>query len=426
MLSKNYVNVLLLGISGMDYKITKGLLAAGRLPSFKKLADQGSFIKLDASLPAENNLAWISLLTGLNPGKHNCFDAVNRNPLTYGLELVSVKNNNEAFRNKLIDQLISHAGLSASAPGLSFLDHFDSEGNNPGGQELIKQIADLEKTQEDWFWKEFFQFKEKGLMYFIFNALNQLQQTFWNNPAIGREEGKIKLNKAVVDYYEQKDRLLQQVLDKLDSPTALLIVSNRGVNSFERSFHLNNWLVENEFMQLTPNLSSAREPLFKHVDWDTTRAYAIGFSSLYLNLEHREGKGIVTDKELLLKELMPKLELIADPNTGERIIHKIYRKEEVYSGSYLNNAPDLIITLKPGYQMSWQTAVGGFGGQIIEDNSQGLSGNHLVDPSFIPGILFSNQKLGKISAQGLDVAPTILELLGLEIPPEMDGKSLLK
>ena len=194
MLSKNYVNVLLLGISGMDYKITKGLLAAGRLPSFKKLADQGSFIKLDASLPAENNLAWISLLTGLNPGKHNCFDAVNRNPLTYGLELVSVKNNNEAFRNKLIDQLISHAGLSASAPGLSFLDHFDSEGNNPGGQELIKQIADLEKTQEDWFWKEFFQFKEKGLMYFIFNALNQLQQTFWNNPAIGREEGKINLN----------------------------------------------------------------------------------------------------------------------------------------------------------------------------------------------------------------------------------------
>ncbi|HLC82068.1 MAG TPA: alkaline phosphatase family protein [Candidatus Nanoarchaeia archaeon] len=430
--------VLLLGISGMDYRITRGLMAAGKLPSFKKLAELGSFIKLDSCTPAENNVSWISLATGLNAGKHGFFDAVARKAQTYTPELVSAKIkaaaeiDNKNIKEKLVWEILSKAGFSASAahwPLSSLSWEIEPDSSQQESAELIlQQTSETEKAQERAFWQEFHEFQkwDQGILAFRFDSLNLLQRTFWNDQIIGKENDKITVNKVVVEYYERKDFLLGQILEKIGS-TAIIVASNHGITSFERTFHLNTWLAENGFMQLTTELpQAAGSPFFRSVDWDTTRAYALGFSSLYLNLDQREGKGVVKDKERLIKELMTKLESVVDTKTGERIIHKISRREELYSGRYLNDAPDLILSLKPGYQMSWQTAVGGLGLTIIEDNSRGLSGNHQVDPSFIPGVLFSNRKGEKLSASGLDVAPTILEILGVEIPPKMDGKSLLK
>ncbi|MFW9877773.1 MAG: nucleotide pyrophosphatase, partial [Candidatus Thorarchaeota archaeon] len=127
-----------------------------------------------------------------------------------------------------------------------------------------------------------------------------------------------------------------------------------------------------------------------------------------------------------VEEIIDKLEKLSDSKTGRKPINKAYKREEIYNGNYIENAPDIIIGFNPGYRMSWQTAIGGFTKDIIMDNTKKWNGDHLVDPKFVPGVLFSNVKLGGISASQIDVTPTVLDALEIEIPKEIDGKSLLR
>ena len=89
------------------------------------------------------------------------------------------------------------------------------------------------------------------------------------------------------------------------------------------------------------------------------------------------------------------------------------------------DGPDIMVGYYPGYRASWQTAIGGFTKEILTDNEKIWNGDHLIDPSFVPGVLFTNVKLTSDSASQLDIAPTILYALGIEIPKEIDGKSLI-
>jgi predicted AlkP superfamily phosphohydrolase/phosphomutase len=215
----------------------------------------------------------------------------------------------------------------------------------------------------------------------------------------------------------------------MDDRTTLIIVSDHGFTSFEKAVSLNTWLVENGFMTLTKGIKEGEEgALFKYVDWSKTKAYSVGFNSLFINLKGREGKGIVEseEKEKVVNEIIEKLESLADEKTGRKAINKSYKAEEIYSGSSMPESPDMIIGFNPGFRMAWESAIGGFNKEAIYDNTKKWDGDHLVDPLFVPGILFSNTNLDAKSASQIDIAPTVLDLLGLKIPKDIDGKSLLR
>ena len=92
----------------------------------------------------------------------------------------------------------------------------------------------------------------------------------------------------------------------------------------------------------------------------------------------------------------------------------------------MGDAPDIVVGFNPGYRVSWQTAVGGFTKDIITDNTKKWKGDHLVDPAFVPGILISNAHIEGDSATQQDIVPTVLTILGVEIPTALDGRSLLQ
>ena len=92
----------------------------------------------------------------------------------------------------------------------------------------------------------------------------------------------------------------------------------------------------------------------------------------------------------------------------------------------IEDAPDIIIGYNPGYRTAWQTAIGGFTKEILTINDKKWAGDHLVDAIFVPGVLFSNIKIEKDSFSQMDIAPTVLDALGVNVPESMDGKSLLK
>ena len=79
----------------------------------------------------------------------------------------------------------------------------------------------------------------------------------------------------------------------------------------------------------------------------------------------------------------------------------------------------------PGFRVSWQTALGGIPQGQFEDNTRRWSGDHIIDPEAAPGILLLNRQATHNHADIRDLAPTILNLLGVAQHETMEGQSLL-
>jgi predicted AlkP superfamily phosphohydrolase/phosphomutase len=150
------------------------------------------------------------------------------------------------------------------------------------------------------------------------------------------------------------------------------------------------------------------------VDWSRTRAYGLGFNSLYLNLAGREGQGIVRadQADAVLEEISRRLLELRDPKSGAQVVLRVDRSRDVYSGERVADAPDLIV----GYNVHY--------GGSEEDNSSRWSGSHLMAPEVVPGILLVNRKLRGSGYDLTDVTATLLDHYGLPPAEGMVGRSI--
>jgi hypothetical protein len=106
------------------------------------------------------------------------------------------------------------------------------------------------------------------------------------------------------------------------------------------------------------------------------------------------------------------------------VIRKLYDADEIFDGPYRADMPDFILGYERGYRNSWEAAVGRVTEEVVTDNTRSWSGDHCVDPELVPGVIFSDRKIRKERPMLEDMAPTVLELLGVEPPGYMTGKSL--
>ena len=146
-----------------------------------------------------------------------------------------------------------------------------------------------------------------------------------------------------------------------------------------------------------------------------------------MNQRGREAEGIVAsgdESERLKREIAAKLAALRDPDGDGIVIQEAVDISKRYTGPYLDQSPDLVIGYADGYRVSWDAAVGKIAGAVVADNPKSWSGDHCVDPRLVPGVLFCNRKVAAASASIVDLAPTILNLYGLEAPRHMEGRSL--
>ncbi|HEX9707067.1 MAG TPA: alkaline phosphatase family protein, partial [Steroidobacteraceae bacterium] len=196
---------------------------------------------------------------------------------------------------------------------------------------------------------------------------------------------------AIEWIYREADRIVGKTLGMLGPEDRLIILSDHGFTTFRRSVHVNRWLVEQGFMTLKPGQPPS-ESLFTNVDWTRTKAYASGLNGIYLNLQGRERLGVVRAGEVarLKQEISEKLGGFVDPVTGSPVVLKVYDAASIYEGGETGHAPDLVIGFAAGFRASWQTALGGVPAALVVDNRKNWSGDHCVDPSLVPGVLFTS------------------------------------
>src|SRR5262249_682217 len=211
--------------------------------------------------------------------------------------------------------------------------------------------------------------------------------------------------------------------------TLVIVLSDHGFNSFQRGIHLNTWLHDKGLLALKPGVTPGEEAgdLLRHVDWSRTQAYALGLGSMYINLKGREGQGIVdsADAPALQASIVKGLTGLVDPEQGQVAVHNVVTREQVYSGSFAAEAPDLVVQCAAGYRSSWETALGGVPRGYFADNTKRWSGDHIIAPHLVPGVLFMTQPFRGGEARMIDLAPTILSALGAPRGQHMEGKSLL-
>ncbi len=262
-----------------------------------------------------------------------------------------------------------------------------------------------------------------GVVACVFDTSDRVQHMFYRQ---FQGDGDVRWQGVIEDLYRRMDDLVGRTMRHVDADSVLFVLSDHGFCSFRRAVNLNSWLYQNGYLAIT---NAARESgrYFEGVDWKNTRAYCLGLSGLYLNLQGREAFGTVapgSDAEALKQELIEKLSGLTDRETGEIAILRIYATSQLYSGPYLEAAPDLIVGYNEGYRTSWEAAVGQVTQKIIEDNPKAWSGDHCVDPHLVPGVLFSTRPIKRNDPGIEDMAPTALELFGVQPPAWMDGTSV--
>jgi len=289
----------------------------------------------------------------------------------------------------------------------------------------------------------------------VYETPDRLQHLFWKyidekNELYKSKKAK-KYRKKILECYEYLDKCIGDILNNLSENSTLILISDHGFGPIEKNIFMNNWLYLHGFLKIKIPIfiwQKIRRRLFKligkkhlkniwkdelyFIDWPNTLAYSgdIFEQGIFINLKGREPYGIVepgNEYENIRKEIKDALQKSVDPITKEPFVDAVYFKEEVYKGKDLMDAPDLFVIMKNYAYI----IVNGFNFHnfinrtFLVDNKK-PSGFHRLDGIFIAygKNIKEGQKLKTIKME--DVAPTILYLLGVPIPKNMDGKPCIQ
>jgi hypothetical protein len=308
---------------------------------------------------------------------------------------------------------------------------------------VIDEDAFLDQTwsihaEREWQFFHALSRQPEGLIATVFDATDRIQHMFFRyldpeHPANrGREIERYR--NTIEELYQRADDLVGRTLQMLRPGDVLFILSDHGFKTFQRGVNLNSWFRQNGYLYLKSDPPGASAPPLSpgsrfepgEIDWSRTYAYANGLAGFYLNIEGRERDGIIPQADVprFKEEIMTKLRGLNDEERGQKAINELYDSQQAYTGPYRENAPDIIVGYAVGYRADWDAAVGRITDQVLSDNHRAWSGDHCIDPQLVPGILFANVPFAKQDPSLVDLAPSILDMFGIETPAHMTGSSI--
>jgi len=265
---------------------------------------------------------------------------------------------------------------------------------------------------------------DRGLLFYYVGNTDQVSHMMWrpmdpDHPAYDPVKDP-PFADAVPHVYEEADSLVSYALDHMGDDALLIVMSDHGFTSWRRTFHLNAWLHQNGYLAVKDESLPSGMELLQNVDWSRTRAYGFGLSGLYVNLQGREKDGIVPpgERDALLAEIKAKLESTIDPWTGKPAVAHVYLRDETYTdGGAREIGPDAIMGYTKHTRGADASALGEVEREVLTDNDKPWSGDHLMDPPSVPGILATSRPLKRPAANLRELNASVLAEFGVEPPP---------
>ena len=160
--------------------------------------------------------------------------------------------------------------------------------------------------------------------------------------------------------------------------------------------------------------------------WANTKAFAVGLSSLYINVSGRSRVGVVSpmDTDNLIGEIREKLLTVRDTEKGTPVFSNIYTSKD-FSGESIRNAPDISFGFDGLHQVAKSVAAGAVGTDMFEDNMDKWGGEHASsDVQRLPGIFFCNRAVEADDPNHVDLGVTALGYLNADVPTDFEGRDL--
>ncbi|MFW6082722.1 MAG: alkaline phosphatase family protein [Chloroflexota bacterium] len=437
-----------------------------QLPNLSRLIDEGIYGPLSSSIPCITVPAWSSMLSSKDPGVLGFYGF--RNRADYSYDRMSIATG-EAVQEPRIWDVLGEAGRSSVVIGVpqtypvepiegclvsSFLTpNTDRQYTFPNNlRQEIDRVLDgaaydvdvpdfrtsdkafllrqIQEMTEKRFRVIRYLMKEKAWDFFMFveiglDRIHHGLWKFWDQTHAKYEPGN-PYEDAIPAYYRYLDRELGRLLGMIGDETVVLVVSDHGGQPMEGGLAVNEWLRREGLLVLRDDpLYEGLVPFEKvEVDWEQTTAWGAGgyYARIFMNVKGREpwGKIPADEYEQTRDELKERIEAIPD-HRGNPMGSVAFKPQDLYQ-EVRNVAPDLMVYLG---NLRWR-AVGSFGLPEIytfENDIGPDDANHAQDGIFILWDPREDRR-GRCAdgLQLMDVAPTVLDLMGIQVPPDMQGQ----
>lgn len=290
----------------------------------------------------------------------------------------------------------------------------------------------------------------------VFTATDRAQHTLWKYMDKGHIDHVPGFENHILTIFQRVDKALGRILEKIGRQGDIIIMSDHGFQPVEKTIDLNQWLRENGYQTLKKNnfmdvlkfygrdiykkimkpvLGSKEDdlrwPIEEIIDWNTTKAYYIGaWGCLFINLAGREPNGIVKPGEeydTLLDKLQKDLNILKDPDTNKSIIKSVLKRDDIYTGRFLDQSPDLTIIWEKNYNGSksvFERSRNILRSAEVVTPAKRFSGDHEENGIFV--FHSPKGKTGKKikNASIMDICPTLFYLLGQKVPTYLEGQVL--
>ena len=466
--------LLVIGWDAATPELVEPWMADGTLPHLATLARRGAWSRLRSLIHPLSPAAWASAFTGLSPGRHGIFDFGQRLPGSYEVRPTGAHLRSGAtlwdvagecgLRSAVLNVPITHPsgpiegllvpGVGAASlegatrpPGLADriaaeLPGYRIDANAYEHRDPAAFLAEVEAMVEARveLAVRLLRSERPDLLACVFVSADRVQHAFWKQACLPWSEPDRRAWRfadAIRDCYRQLDRALGRLVEAAGDDATVLVVSDHGFGDLDGDLFLNSVLEEMGLLVLRRPPRSLLDRLLRRpapaasladVDWPRTRAFSAGlFGNVWLNLRGREPRGQVEpgpEAEELLDTIAARLLELREPGGRAPLVQAVFRRDDLYAGDRAEAAPDLVVVPRDYRYMTRAGREIGPPGQLIGEPAVRHTGNHRMDGVLVaggPGVA----RAGQLPLQRLlDVTPTALALLGVEVPRGLDGRPM--
>lgn len=466
--------VLVIGLDGATWSTLEGWISDGHLPNLARLRRDGSWGNLTSVIPFVSPVAWPSFMTGNQPGRHGIYGFQQcrvgeyepyipwgnsiKSPTLWRIlsdngRKVVVMNVQMTYPLEKVDGVIIGGVMSPDIavhpPKLkSWLEEegYITEGKgymNTPKKEFLESLHNSSEKRTNVALKLMDRVPDWDFFMILYTETDRIQHYLWEDMEDGGE-----YKDAILDYYKTVDSQLGELVEKAGDNTTVIILSDHGFTRQKKKVYIDHYLRENDFIKVEKSLGNTKNNLLlalsgflkktglneiivklmvafggkpgdirppkTEIDFNETTAFTCSYYTGQIYLNHKLSE---SEREKVGGEVIQKLSELRDPKTGQTIIKNIYRKEDIYHGHAMAEAPDILIVPEDGYWI-----VGGFNYPELIQEGDRETGRHDLEGIII--VSGENAvKGGRIDGGRLiDVAPTVLQLFNIE--NDMDGRPL--
>lgn len=362
-----------LGLDGVPHSLIKGLSEDGVMPNFARLVEQGTFKKMDSSIPAISSTSWGTIITGQNPGEHGVYGFTDVIEGTYTLSFSNFlsfkepafwQNNGgsyvilnvpstypaqelngahvSGFVSPNLEKAVYPQSLLEKLNEIGYKIDVDAEKGHKSERLLFKELQEAMEARIKayrYLWEEY----NWNTFTMVFTGTDRLEHFLWD----AYEDSSHESHEEFLRFFERIDEVIGEIDDRLNEDDSLIMLSDHGMERVKANVNLNAFLEDEGYLKLSEDEEKKK---YNRIE-EGTKAFALEHGRIYLNREGKYPNGTVkeNEEEDLIAELKETFENLE--RDGRKVIRKTWEKEEIYEGSEINSAPDLVLVPNSGYNL---------------------------------------------------------------------------